>query len=52
MSVVFNEHKTMEIYREKNRLNCTIFIDGQPKKGISTTDINKLIDFISNNLQG
>lgn len=51
MSIMVNENKHIEITKEKNRINCYVFIGKNPVKGISTTDINKLTDFIVNNLR-
>lgn len=51
MSITVNENKHIEITKEKNRINCYVFIGKNPIKGISTKDINKLTDFIVNNLR-
>lgn len=51
MSIMINEEKHIEIIKERNRINCYVYIGKNPIKGISTTDINKLKDFIVNNLR-
>lgn len=51
MSIMISENKRIEIVKEQNRINCYVYVGKNPVKGISTTDINKLRDFIVNNLR-
>ena len=51
MSIQISENRHIEIVKEQNRINCYVYVGKNPVKGISTTDINKLKDFIVNNLR-
>lgn len=51
MSITISENKHIEIVKEQNRINCYVYVGKNPIKGISTTDKNKLKDFIVNNLR-